>query len=465
MSDLWDKLERAYDVGIEAPARRSHFLILLALVITFGIVRAITHAIRNQSPLVARPRPGDQVRPAHPPHGPGHPAADDLSGYLALSLEPGTPVARAAGDRVRRGLGLTLDEFALWLNLEDVYWQQQGRESIDAVIVAASLLVVTFIGLPFWVDVFEALLTTAGMQERAVGDTSTAILVTVQAVAVLLAVVAIYKGKRLLALVGVFVPLVALTAAVRLAKPRSRWARRFYDDEKIAQGARRGSPPSAPTHPWRPPPRARRSLYPERVPRAVLSAAAPTRERPAETAGATSSAPGERVGRSRLRRIDWWRHRPHPADHGAGVVYVIFQPRSPDLAAHIFRADLFGREGFTLWNGQWYGGHHTPGLLDPVAAAGVAAGPAGHRRAGRHRRHRVLHRAGAAPLRPAALPLGRAVVRPGHGVADVHQPDPVRDGRRVRHGRRAWRSSATGACWRRCWPCWPPSPAPWRACS
>ncbi len=48
----------------------------------------------------------------------------------------------------------------------------------------------------------------------------------------LLAAAAIYKGKRLLALVGVFVPLVALTAAVRLAKPRSRWARRFYDDDK-----------------------------------------------------------------------------------------------------------------------------------------------------------------------------------------------------------------------------------------
>ena len=32
--------------------------------------------------------------------------------------------------------GLTLDEFALWVNLEDVYWAPKGRESIDAVIVA-----------------------------------------------------------------------------------------------------------------------------------------------------------------------------------------------------------------------------------------------------------------------------------------------------------------------------------------
>ena len=34
------------------------------------------------------------------------------------------------------GMGLTLDEFALWLNLEDVYWSEKGRQSIDAVIVA-----------------------------------------------------------------------------------------------------------------------------------------------------------------------------------------------------------------------------------------------------------------------------------------------------------------------------------------
>ncbi|MGI8944799.1 MAG: hypothetical protein ACR2GL_00985 [Thermoleophilaceae bacterium] len=49
------------------------------------------------------------------------------------------------------------------------------------------------------------------------------------------------------------------------------------------------------------------------------------------------------------------------------VVYLIVKPRSPDLAAHIFRSELFGREGFTIWNGQWYGGHHTPAysILSP----------------------------------------------------------------------------------------------------
>ena len=231
MSDLWDKLERAYHVGIEAPGKETHFLILLSLVITFGIVRAITHAIRND----AWWWPGGNVETSSGLHI-HHMVPGILllmfSGYLGLSLEPASPWRELLAVAFGVGLGLTLDEFALWLNLEDVYWQQQGRESVDAVIVAASLLAVTFIGLPFWTDVFEALLTTAGLQERVVNDSSTAILVTVQVLAVLVALAALYKGKRLLALVGVFVPLVGLTAAVRLAKPRSRWARRFYDEDK-----------------------------------------------------------------------------------------------------------------------------------------------------------------------------------------------------------------------------------------
>jgi len=48
--------------------------------------------------------------------------------------------------------GLTLDEFALWLNFSDVYWAQQGRESIDAVVIFAALLTVGFWGYPLMTD-------------------------------------------------------------------------------------------------------------------------------------------------------------------------------------------------------------------------------------------------------------------------------------------------------------------------
>ncbi len=48
------------------------------------------------------------------------------------------------------GAALTLDEFALWLNLKDVYWASQGRESIDAVVLFGSLLAIATWGAPLW---------------------------------------------------------------------------------------------------------------------------------------------------------------------------------------------------------------------------------------------------------------------------------------------------------------------------
>ena len=35
------------------------------------------------------------------------------------------------------GIGLTIDEFALWVHLDDVYWAEEGRQSIDATVIAA----------------------------------------------------------------------------------------------------------------------------------------------------------------------------------------------------------------------------------------------------------------------------------------------------------------------------------------
>jgi hypothetical protein len=65
------------------------------------------------------------------------------------------------------------------------------------------------------------------------------------------------------------------------------------------------------------------------------------------------------------------------------ALYLILDLRTGDLAAHLYRADLFGREGFTIWNGNWYGGHHTPAYsvlfpplahyLSPQVAGAIAA--------------------------------------------------------------------------------------------
>jgi hypothetical protein len=55
----------------------------------------------------------------------------------------------------------------------------------------------------------------------------------------------------------------------------------------------------------------------------------------------------------------------------AGAVYLVIRPPTADMAAHAFRAWLFDTEGMTVWNAQWYGGHHVLGysmLFAPLAA-------------------------------------------------------------------------------------------------
>ena len=222
MSDLWDKLERAYQVGVEAPGKEVHLLILLALVITFGVVRTITHAIRNQSKWW----PGHNLETKSGLHI-HHMVPGILllmfCGYLGLSLEPGSPWRELLAVAFGVGLGLTLDEFALWLNLDDVYWQEKGRQSIDAVIVTASLLTITLLGLQFWIDVLEAGLGFLGVGgERLSSGESAAILIPLQVAGACLAFVCFRKGKTLTGLVGLFIPLVALVGAVRPAPSEDR---------------------------------------------------------------------------------------------------------------------------------------------------------------------------------------------------------------------------------------------------
>jgi hypothetical protein len=51
------------------------------------------------------------------------------------------------------GAALTLDEFALWLNLKDVYWSSEGRSSIDAIILFGALLAAGTWGAPLFKSV------------------------------------------------------------------------------------------------------------------------------------------------------------------------------------------------------------------------------------------------------------------------------------------------------------------------
>ncbi len=64
--------------------------------------------------------------------------------------ESSTLMGRAMAVLYGVGAALTLDEFALWLNLRDVYWEREGRASIDAVLLFGGLLSAGIYGGPFW---------------------------------------------------------------------------------------------------------------------------------------------------------------------------------------------------------------------------------------------------------------------------------------------------------------------------
>ena len=120
----------------------------------FVAVRGITHAIRAGRGPFRNISPGGR----HIHHMTFGIIGLLLTGYAwNAQLGLGTSAERRWSSRVSAtGYGmasaLTLDEFALWLNLEDVYWTKEGRESIDAVVLFGSLLSLSVIGKGFLRD-------------------------------------------------------------------------------------------------------------------------------------------------------------------------------------------------------------------------------------------------------------------------------------------------------------------------
>src|SRR6204780_981305 len=118
---------------------------------TFTAVRAITHAIRAERGPFRNITPGGR----HIHHMTFGIAGLLAVGYLWL-LEIGTNEQRRSSRipslAYGSGAALTLDEFALWLNLADDYWTKQGRESIDAVVLFGSLLSLSVLGKGFFAE-------------------------------------------------------------------------------------------------------------------------------------------------------------------------------------------------------------------------------------------------------------------------------------------------------------------------
>jgi hypothetical protein len=142
-----NSLKRIYGFHFRNERRERLFLASVGFLITFGIVRVITHLIKAG------------VGPFHNVSTGGLHIHHLVWGILLLLvvgyvwlIEAGTGtnwLASVTAFAYGVAAALTLDEFALWLNLEDVYWSGPGRLSIDAVVIFGAGLSVGIWGGPF----------------------------------------------------------------------------------------------------------------------------------------------------------------------------------------------------------------------------------------------------------------------------------------------------------------------------
>jgi len=152
---MLENVRAAYLYGIVAQGKQQAFALTVAFLVTFGLVRLITYSVRYPwLPFCHNIRTPGGVHVHHMVPGM---LLVLVSGYFGLVLSEDRWSGLLA---ILFGIGaaLVLDEFALWLRLADVYWEPEGRESIDAVVLAAGLGILYILGLDFWPYLAHALL-------------------------------------------------------------------------------------------------------------------------------------------------------------------------------------------------------------------------------------------------------------------------------------------------------------------
>jgi lysyl-tRNA synthetase class 2 len=207
-----------YREGIVETGREAQFLFFVAFLLTFAFIRTSTHMIRAQVSWW----PGNvSVGGTHIHHLVWGILLLLVFGWLGIAVDPDSPWREIFAVMFGIGAGLTLDEFALWLNLKDVYWEKQGRVSVDAVIIALAVAGLVLVGFRGWID---AATTVEEETFAAVGAAGIA--------GIAIALVNVAKEKFGMALAGLFVAPIGIVGAFRLAKPNSLWARTYGEKRK-----------------------------------------------------------------------------------------------------------------------------------------------------------------------------------------------------------------------------------------
>jgi hypothetical protein len=215
--------ELSTDSVLDSESQRAGLILLGAMLLSFGFIRFSTRMIRAEvSWWPGNVTPGG----VHIHHLVFGIVLMMFAGFLGFITPADSPWLEIFAGLFGVGMGLTLDEFALWLYLDDVYWSEEGRNSVDAVIFAAIIaggFLVGFVPL-----------------DAGDGESSVAIVLTIAINLALCALVAL-KGKISAAVIGMFIPPVAWVSASRLARPGSFWARKRYREgsKKLAKAKAR----------------------------------------------------------------------------------------------------------------------------------------------------------------------------------------------------------------------------------
>lgn len=215
-TDFWDRLAEQDEQGL--------FLVLAGFVLSFAFIRMSTRLMR--SPKVPW-WPGSVVSESgvHLHHLVFGIVTMMTAGTLGFAIQGTSPWSEIFAFAFGVGAGLTIDEFALWVYLDDVYWADEGRSSIDATVIAAAGMILLLLGFtPFTID-------TGSTAQIAVSFAGALIVFGLVAICFL-------KQRLMHGWVGFFVFPFAIYGASRLAKPGSPWARKRYGERNPAKQGR-----------------------------------------------------------------------------------------------------------------------------------------------------------------------------------------------------------------------------------
>ncbi|MFD5146474.1 hypothetical protein [Streptomyces sp. NPDC058401] len=207
--------------NIVEPGKLPLLLALVSFVLSFLVTRMITRMIRAGRGPFKNVTPGGM----HIHHVVPGVVLVIIGGFGAIGSARHSFGAGLSAVIFGLGAGLVLDEFALILHLDDVYWSEQGRKSVEIVVLTAAIVALVLGGfLPFGVND----LTQDERHNRGLVAMNTT-------TNFFLALLALWKGKARTAFFGTVIPFVALIGAVRLARPGSPYAKKFYANRPKAR--------------------------------------------------------------------------------------------------------------------------------------------------------------------------------------------------------------------------------------